>query len=103
MAVNTDKPTDLVKFKALDYSFRVKNADTGNFIKYNPKKCNSCGACVMVCAGSMWSLPKGKKARLSTKYKEHCLECAACYSVCYQDAIDFRYPNGGAGIIIQHG
>jgi ferredoxin-like protein FixX len=103
MAANISKPTDLVKFKALDYSFRVKNADTGDFIKYTPGKCNSCGACVLVCAASLWSLPTGKKARLSSKYKERCLECAACYAVCEQDAIDFRYPAGGTGIIIKHG
>ena len=45
----------------------------------------------------------GKKAKLSPKYKELCLECAACYAVCEADAIDFRYPNGGSGIIIKHG
>jgi ferredoxin-like protein FixX len=51
----------------------------------------------------MWAAPKGKKARLSPKYRELCLECAACYAMCEQDAIDFRYPDGGSGIIIKHG
>ena len=56
-----------------------------------------------VCAASLWTVPKGKKARLAPKYRELCMECAACYAMCEPDAIDFRYPNGGTGIIIKHG
>jgi len=94
---------DFLKFKIKDLVFRVEGADTGDFITYDRQKCNGCGSCALVCATGMWSVPKGKKAKISPKYREHCFECAACYAMCEQDAIDFRYPNGGSGIIIKHG
>jgi NAD-dependent dihydropyrimidine dehydrogenase PreA subunit len=90
-------------FVAQDYVFRHENVSTGDFIKYNESKCNGCGVCHTVCAANLWAVPKDKKTRLSPKYRELCMECAACYLVCEQDAIDFRYPNGGSGIIIKHG
>ena len=93
----------LEKIKIKDFIFRVDNADPGDFITYDESKCNGCGECAMVCSVNLWGNPKGKKATLSPKYKEFCMECAACYAVCEQDAIDFRYPNGGSGIIIKHG
>jgi ferredoxin like protein len=94
---------ELEKIKIKGFTFRVENEDPGDFITYDESKCNGCGDCTIVCSVDLWGLPKGKKAKLSPKYKELCLECAACYAVCEQDAIDFRYPNGGAGIIIKHG
>lgn len=98
------KPEDFFKFKIKDFVFRVDEADPGDFITYTESKCNGCGDCVLACTVNLWSLPTGaKKAKLSNKYKEVCMECAACYAMCDKDAIDFRYPNGGAGIIIKHG
>ena len=98
------KPSgDLTRGKIKDFVCRVDGADPGDFISYDEAKCNRCGDCAMVCAPSLWTVPKGKKARLAPKYRELCMECAACYAVCEPDAIDFRYPNGGAGIIIKHG
>ncbi len=103
----TDKRTetnDLLNWKAQELVFRVEGADPGDFITYEEQKCTGCGDCALVCSASLWSLPgDGSKARLSSKYRERCLECAACYAVCEPDAIDFRYPNGGAGIVIKHG
>jgi len=94
---------DLTNFKVRDLVYRVEGAETGDYITYDEKKCDSCGMCALVCSINMWAVPNGKKARLSPKYKELCLECAACYAVCEQDAIYYRYPNGGSGIIIKHG
>ena len=95
---------DLLKWKVQDLVYRAEGADTGDFITYDDQKCTGCGECALVCAANMWTVFKdGEKARLSSKYREFCLECAACYAVCEQDAIDFRYPNGGTGIVIQHG
>ncbi len=91
-----------LKIKLSELVFR-NDSDTGDFINYDEQKCNSCGACAMVCSVNLWAVPDGKKAALSPKYKERCMECAACYVVCDQDAIDFRYPDGGSGIIIKHG
>ena len=97
---NADK---FVKVNLGKMVFRVEGEDPGDFISYDESKCNGCGMCEMVCSASLWSMPQGKKARLSQKYKSLCLECAACYAVCETDAINFRYPAGGAGIIIKHG
>lgn len=96
--------SDMTKFKIVDFVFR-NEADPGDFITYHEQKCTGCGQCVTVCTVNLWSMSSknGGKARLSPKYKEHCMECAACYAMCESDAIDFRYPNGGAGIIIKHG
>ena len=95
---------DMVDFKVKDFVFR-NEADPGDFITLNEQKCNGCGDCVAICAMNLWSVTKdkGDKARLTPRYKELCMECAGCYAVCEQDAIDFRYPNGGSGIIINHG
>ena len=94
---------DLTQWKVQDFVFRVEGADPGDFIAHDEQKCDSCGDCALVCAASLWVVPEGKKARLSSKYRELCLECAACYATCEQGAIDFRYPDGGSGIVIKHG
>ncbi len=104
MAAKNLKVEDFIKFKVKDFVFRAEGKDPGDFISYDKSKCNGCGDCVLVCAASLWSVSaKTNKAKFSSRYKEHCLECAACYGMCDQEAIDFRYPNGGAGIIIKHG
>ncbi len=86
-----------------DLVYRIPDAATGDFISFYKDRCTGCGACTMVCAAGVWSIPKSGKARLSPRYREMCLECAACAVVCEQGAILFRYPNGGSGIVIQHG
>ena len=99
-----ETPTDdISEWKVQDLVFRVEGAQSGDFIFYDEQKCDGCGGCALVCGGSVWAVPGGKKARLATKYREFCLECAACHAVCEQDAIEFRYPNGGSGIVIKHG
>jgi ferredoxin-like protein FixX len=95
------KAGDFTKTSLLKMTFRVENADPGDFIRYDESKCNGCGECKLVCSANLWSVDD--KAKLSPKYKNLCLECAACYAVCEADAIDFRYPVGGTGIIIKHG
>ena len=42
-------------------------------------------------------------AKISDDYKELCLECAHCYSICEYNAIDFHFPKGGTGIIYKRG
>lgn len=67
---------------------------TGNFIQVDPEKCTGCGNCVKVCLGDCWEISK-KKARV--KSLGECMECAACWYVCEQGAIDFSWPRGGTG------
>jgi ferredoxin like protein len=103
MTSKATRTDDLTQWKVQDFVFRVEGAEPGDFIAYDEGKCIGCGDCALVCAASLWAVPEGKKARLAPKYRELCLECAACYAVCEQEAIDFRYPDGGSGIIIKHG
>ncbi len=97
-----ENKNNTMDFKTSEIIYRNNN-DPGEFIKYDVEKCTGCGECSMVCSVNLWSVPGKEKAKLSPKYKELCMECAACYAVCGSDAIDFRYPNGGSGIIIKHG
>jgi ferredoxin like protein len=90
-------------WKVQDLVFRVEGAESGDFIFYDERKCDGCGGCALVCSAGLWTVPEGRKARLAPKYRELCLECAACHAVCVRDAIEFRYPKGGSGIIIKHG
>ena len=36
-------------------------------------------------------------------YQTKCLECGACYQVCDPNAISFKYPAGGTGIVYEQG
>ncbi len=81
---------------------RVDPDKTGDFISYDPSKCNGCGKCTLVCSMNLWSVKEGK-ARLSSKYRELCLECAGCWEICAAEAIDFSYPRGGTGVVIEYG
>lgn len=76
--------------------------DTGDFIAFDPGRCDRCGLCVKVCSAGLWSLKEGK-ARLAPRYRELCLECAACWEICAREAIDFSYPAGGTGVTIRYG
>lgn len=76
--------------------------DTGDFIGYDPEKCDGCGLCELVCAASLWSV-RGGRAKLAPRYRELCFECAACWEICEREAIDFRYPAGGTGLVIEFG
>jgi len=40
---------------------------------------------------------------IAEDYKSKCLECASCYQVCDAGAINFQYPAGGTGIVIEQG
>ena len=96
---------DRSKWAKLDVhklTFR-SDGDPGDFISCDETKCNGCGQCVLVCGPNLWSLSKEGKARLSSQYKKHCLECAGCWAICEQEAIDFKYPKAGTGISIKYG
>jgi len=89
----------------IDLKSLVKRVDTdqmGDYITYDEEKCNSCGRCAVVCPFNLWSV-KGGKAKLAPRYQELCVECAACWEICDQEAIDFSYPKGGTGVVIEYG
>ncbi|MFW9818068.1 MAG: 4Fe-4S dicluster domain-containing protein [Candidatus Thorarchaeota archaeon] len=76
--------------------------DTGNFISINRDKCNNCGRCLVICVMNLWHKKEGTIYILDD-YRLKCLECAACYQVCDAGAIEFQYPKGGTGIVIEKG
>lgn len=91
--------------QSIDFFELVKRVDAdkmGDFISYDREKCNGCGLCAMVCSFNLWAVKQGK-AKLAVRYQELCLECGACEEVCEPGAIDFSYPAGGTGVVIEYG
>lgn len=89
----------------IDLKKLVKRVDTdemGEFISLDESKCNGCGMCALVCSFDLWSVKDGC-ARLAPRYQGLCLECAGCFEVCEPGAIDFWYPKGGTGVVIEYG
>lgn len=89
-----------MKIEVKDLTKRVSG--TGDFIKVDQEKCNGCGRCLIICVMNLWKMKDGK-AYLVDDYQSKCLECAGCYSLCEPDAILFRYPAGGTGVIYEQG
>jgi ferredoxin like protein len=73
-----------------------------DFITVDKSKCNGCGNCLMICVMNLWKKKEGI-AYIVDDYKSKCLECGGCYIVCEPNAIDFRYPAGGTGIVYEQG
>ena len=73
-----------------------------DFISIDQNKCNRCAQCINVCIANLWRIIDDMIS-ISEDYKEKCFECGACYQVCVADAISFRYPSGGTGIIFEKG
>ncbi len=67
---------------------------TGEFIKINEEICIGCGNCVKVCLAGCFKIVQ-KKARIISL--NECMECAACWYVCKEEAIGFKWPEGGTG------
>ena len=75
---------------------------TGNFISVDNSKCTSCGRCLIICVMNLWKLSKNT-VYIIDDYASQCMECGACSQVCESDAIEFRYPAGGTGIVYEKG
>ena len=75
---------------------------TGDFISIDYDKCNNCDRCLIICIMNLWRKKEGK-IYLAEEYQSKCLECAGCFQVCDARAINFKYPAGGTGIIIEKG
>jgi ferredoxin-like protein FixX len=67
--------------------------DTGVFIKIDEMRCTVV-VTVKVCLGRCFEIEK-KLARI--KSLDECMECASCWYVCGEGAIDFNWPPGGTG------
>ena len=44
-----------------------------------------------------------KKKKATVAHIERCLECGNCEVACLRDAIAFRVPKGGTGIVYRYG
>ena len=75
---------------------------TGDFITIDQSKCNGCSQCAIVCIMNLWKVKQGI-AYIADDYQSKCLECGSCGQVCEPDAIDFRYPAGGTGVVFEQG
>ncbi|MFX1571750.1 MAG: 4Fe-4S dicluster domain-containing protein [Promethearchaeota archaeon] len=75
---------------------------TGDFISIDYNKCNNCERCLIICVMNLWRKKDGI-IHIVDDYQSKCLECAACYQVCDSGAIQFQYPAGGTGIVIEKG
>jgi len=51
---------------------------------------------------NLWK-KKDDKVYIVEDYPTNCLECGACAQICESDAIDFRFPAGGTGLVIEQG
>jgi NAD-dependent dihydropyrimidine dehydrogenase PreA subunit len=67
---------------------------TGDFIKIDEQICTGCANCVKVCLAACFEIVN-KKAKI--KSLEKCMECAACWYVCAEEALEFTWPEGGTG------
>ena len=67
---------------------------TGDFIKINEDKCSGCANCVKICLGHCFKIVH-QKAMIDSL--ENCMECASCWYVCPDGALEFAWPKGGTG------
>jgi len=72
------------------------------FLELDGARCDGCGRCVRVCVSQVWRIRHGR-ALLAPDHAERCLECGACALVCEPEAIAFRYPTGGTGVVYVKG
>lgn len=93
---------DEIKCDFFDLVKRVDVENMGDFISYDREKCNGCGLCSLVCSFNLWAV-KARRAKLAVHYQQLCLECGACAEVCEPGAIEFSYPKGGTGVVIEFG
>ena len=78
------------------------NQASSDHIRHDRERCTDCGNCVMICSMNLWQIRSGK-VQLAEDYKKYCLECASCFQVCDQGAVNFTFPEAGHGVIYAHG
>jgi len=71
-----------------------------NIIDIDQEKCTGCGNCVLICGGEVFEVKDKKAVALRM---EQCLECGNCEIACPVNAIQFRVPGSGTGIVYECG
>lgn len=80
----------------------TEGGDPGDFISITSENCTLCKKCLIICPVNLWIF-KDSIIQIQDTYKEMCLECGSCEQICDFDAIHFKYPNGGTGVVFKRG
>ena len=92
----------MIAMKIDHKNLQTRIPGTGDFINIDNSKCTQCDRCLVICVMNLWK-KRGDTVYIVDDYTSHCLECGACAQVCESDAIEFRFPAGGTGIVIEQG
>lgn len=67
----------------------------------NNSRCKTCQdkSCLFACPAGLYSEQNGE---IIVEWAG-CLECGTCRAICPGTAIDWKYPEGGFGVIYRHG
>lgn len=70
-------------------------------ILINNAICQTCSEknCLFACPAGLYSEQNGE----ITVEWAGCLECGTCLALCSKEALDWKYPSGGFGIIYRQG
>ncbi|MFX0042557.1 MAG: DUF362 domain-containing protein [Candidatus Hodarchaeota archaeon] len=67
---------------------------TGEFIMIQEEICTGCANCLKVCLADCFEIINTKAI---IKSLDKCMECGACWYVCTEGALIFKWPRGGTG------
>ncbi len=78
------------------------NCDNTSHLIPDKKKCAKCKekTCTFICPADVYSIDESS-GEIIVQY-ENCLECGACRIACPKQAIDWKYPKQGSGVIYKH-
>ncbi|MHA1651488.1 MAG: 4Fe-4S dicluster domain-containing protein [Candidatus Helarchaeota archaeon] len=60
-------------------------------------RCNGCENCYIFCPGGCFTMENG--IAKATHVEDFCQECGTCAKICPTNAITYKEPDGGTGII----
>lgn len=68
------------------------------------KKCAQCGekVCLVFCPAEVYKADPNDANRVTVSH-ENCLECGTCRHACPFGGIEWKYPEGGAGVKYRFG
>jgi NAD-dependent dihydropyrimidine dehydrogenase PreA subunit len=58
------------------------------------ERCTGAGDCVQVCPRDVLAMT-GRRRKVEIRNPDRCIQCAACIVQCPEDALRFRYDDGG--------
>ena len=78
------------------------NCDSKSHLTLDSKKCEKCKnkICTQICPAKVYEFDENLN-EIIVQY-ENCLECGACRVACQKNAIDWKYPSSGCGVIFKN-